>query len=150
MSNVKKDIAKRKAYSVTEKLDAVSRVKNGESQAKVSRDLGMSDSTLRGWIKEELKLREYVHNLDESCGLSRKRARTAKDVDLDTVLYTWFVQQQQGGVPLSGPIVSAQAEKFDKELNGATSEFKASSGWLWRFLKRHGIGQISISGDSFS
>ncbi|KAF0985625.1 hypothetical protein HZS_6063, partial [Henneguya salminicola] len=78
MSNVKKDIAKRKAYSVTEKLDAVSRVKNGECQAKVSRDLGMSDSTLRGWINEELKLREYVHNFDQSCGLSRKRARTAK------------------------------------------------------------------------
>ncbi|KAF0987757.1 hypothetical protein HZS_6924, partial [Henneguya salminicola] len=34
MSNVKKDIVKRKAYSVTEKFDAVSVVKNGESQDK--------------------------------------------------------------------------------------------------------------------
>ncbi|KAF0985959.1 hypothetical protein HZS_5146 [Henneguya salminicola] len=70
MSNVKKDIVKRKAYSSEEWR----------------------------WLDgEELKLREYVHNLDDSCGLSRKRARTAKDVDLDTVIFTWFVQQHHGG-----------------------------------------------------
>ncbi|KAF0986539.1 LOW QUALITY PROTEIN: hypothetical protein HZS_425 [Henneguya salminicola] len=110
MFNVKKDIAKRKAYSVTEKFDA-----REESQAIVSRELGMSDSTLRGWILGKLKLREYVHNLNESCGLSRKRARTYKDMGLYTGRYTWFVQQQQSGVPLSGLIVSAQAKKFDKD-----------------------------------
>ncbi|KAF0985881.1 hypothetical protein HZS_4889 [Henneguya salminicola] len=101
MSNIKKDIAKRKAYSVAEQLDAV-----------ILHDLGMSDSTLRGWIKEELKLRECLHNVDERCELSRKRARAAKDVDLDTVLYTFFVQQQHGSAPLSGPIVSAQSEQI--------------------------------------
>ena len=138
---------KRKAYSVEEKLAVVDRVKNGESQAKVCRELNLAGGTLRGWLKDEGKLREFVHSVDETGGLARKRARKAKDDDLDKSLYTWFVQQQQSGVPLSGPIVAAQAEKFDRQLNGPDSEFKASSGWLWRFLKRHGIGQITLSGE---
>ena len=138
---------KRKAYSVEEKLAAVNRVRSGESQAKVSRDLSVAESTLRGWLKDEPKLREFVHTVDETGGLARKRARKAMDDDLDKSLYTWFVQQQSSGVPLSGPIVSAQAEKFDRQLNGPNSEFKASSGWLWRFTKRHGIGQITLSGE---
>ena len=33
---------KRKAYSVEDKLSAISRVRGGESQAKVSRDLGVN------------------------------------------------------------------------------------------------------------
>jgi len=55
---------KRKAYSVEDKLSAISRVR-GESQAKVFRDLGVAKSTLRGWLKDENKLREFVHNVDE-------------------------------------------------------------------------------------
>ncbi|KAG6940498.1 tigger transposable element derived 2 [Chelydra serpentina] len=43
-----------------------------------------------------------------------------------------------------------EAKKFDRELNGECSNFKASSGWLWRFQKRHGISQIAISGEKHS
>ena len=70
-----------KAYFVEDKLSAISRVR-GESQAKVSRDLGVAESTLRGWLKDENKLREFVHSVDEIGGLARKRARKANDEDL--------------------------------------------------------------------
>ena len=43
-------------WTVSDKVNAVERVDNGESQAKVSRDLGVSESTLRGWLKDEEKL----------------------------------------------------------------------------------------------
>ncbi|CAM5141269.1 unnamed protein product [Natator depressus] len=43
-----------------------------------------------------------------------------------------------------------QVEKFDRELNGEFSNFKASSGWLWRFQKRHRISQIAVSGEKRS
>ena len=102
----------------------------GESQANVSRDLGVAESTLRGWLKEVTRI----------CSQHRRNCP-------DTDVYKWFVQQQQGGVPLSGPILSAQVEKFDRELNGVNSLFKVSAGWLWRFTKRHGIGQITLSGE---
>ena len=145
-SSLKSVKRKHNASSVGEKLKAIDRVSKGESQAKVARDIGIPESTLHSWIKNQAKLREFVHTIDGGDGLNRKRARLAKDKDLDAVLYKWFVQQQQSGVPLSGPIVCAQAEKFNQQLNGDSSDFKGSAGWLWRFCKRHGIGQIAISG----
>lgn len=50
--------------SVREKLDAIQRVHNGESKASVARDIGVPESTLRGWCKSEEKLR----NVARSCG----------------------------------------------------------------------------------
>ena len=47
-------------------------------------------------------------------------------------------------LPISGP-VEAQAEKFDKAINGAASDFTASQGRLWQ--KRHGISQHQVVGE---
>ena len=69
---------KRKLYTVEQKLEAVWRVRRGESQAKVSRDNGVPESTLRGWLKDEEKLREFSTSLDGSERLKRKRVITAK------------------------------------------------------------------------
>jgi len=62
---------KRKAWTVSNKVNAVKRVNNGESQAKVLRDIGVSKSTLRGWLKDKEKLREFLHTENESDGLNR-------------------------------------------------------------------------------
>ena len=43
--------------------------------------------------------------------------------------------------------MQAQAEKFNKRLNGDESNFKASTGWLDRFKKHHGISQVSVTGE---
>ena len=50
-------------------------------------------------------------------------------------------------MPISGSIVQAQAEQFDKQLNGEESNFKACTGWLDRFKKRHGISQVSVASE---
>ena len=102
-------MGKRKAYTVAEKLVLVQRVRNGESQAKVVRDTGVPESTLRGWLKEEAKLREFVVTVDESGGLKRKKARLAMDAELDSRLFNWFMQCRDAGIPMSGPILLAQA-----------------------------------------
>ncbi len=135
---------KRKAYAVRDKLAAITQVKQGQSQARVSREYGVPESTLRGWLKDESKLRDFVHTVDESDGMDRKRARTAENPTLDSAMYTWFVQEQRSGVPLSGPVVKAQAQKFSQELQPDT-DFVASQGWLWRFQKRHAISQVKIT-----
>ncbi|KAG6931620.1 tigger transposable element derived 5 [Chelydra serpentina] len=143
-------LGKRKAYTVQEKLDAIKRHRNGETQAKISRDIGINESTFHGWLKNADKLGSYMHNLDKEHCLLRKRSRLANDADLDSAVYTWFVKEQQKGIPISGLLIAMQAEKFDRELNGEFSNFKASSGWLWRFQKRHGISQIAVSGEKRS
>ncbi|XP_046401932.1 inner nuclear membrane protein Man1-like [Ischnura elegans] len=101
--------------SVQDKLDAIQRVNDGESKASVARDIGVPESTLRGWCKSEDKLRNFaVNEKDEDNGgllaasplglvvgdggPSRKRSRSSlgdKDPELDEALWFWFRQQQQ-------------------------------------------------------
>uniref|UniRef100_H3B5D1 HTH CENPB-type domain-containing protein n=1 Tax=Latimeria chalumnae TaxID=7897 RepID=H3B5D1_LATCH len=137
---------KKNAYNVHEKLELIDRIHAGQSKAKISRDTGVPESTLRGWLKEEYNLRAFVMTVSETEGLSRKRACTASDAPLDTAVYNWFVQERAVGTPISGPIVKAQAEKFCQEFDG-DNNFAASQGWLDHFKRCHGISQVKISGE---
>ena len=60
------------------------------------------------------------------------------------------MEERQTGLPISGHIVKAQAEKFDKAINGDESTFKASHEWLWHSQKRLGISQHEIVGEKRS
>uniref|UniRef100_A0A8C8RVB4 HTH CENPB-type domain-containing protein n=1 Tax=Pelusios castaneus TaxID=367368 RepID=A0A8C8RVB4_9SAUR len=141
-------VKRQRSYTVAEKLAAIDRVHNGETQAKISRDLGIAESTLRGWIKNETKLRSFVQNVDSEVSLERKRVRYSAKPDVDKALSTWFVQERAKGTPLSGPILQAQATKFGTLMGDET--YQASKGFISRFKTRHGISQVSISGESQS
>jgi len=43
-------------WTVSDKANPVERINNGESQAQVLRDLCVSESTLRVWLKDKEKL----------------------------------------------------------------------------------------------
>ena len=90
-----RNMPKRKAYTVREKLELLTRIRNGESQAKVARETSIADSTLRGWLKCEGALRQYADGLQDEDGLKRKKQRTAKDPVLDTAMVNWFAQERQ-------------------------------------------------------
>ncbi|XP_018560913.1 protein distal antenna-like [Anoplophora glabripennis] len=72
---------KRPMRSLTahEKLDAIRRVHDGESKASVARDIGVPESTLRGWCKNEDKIsylsRQSSPDTDESLESQSKKAR---------------------------------------------------------------------------
>ncbi len=68
---------KRKAYLVTEKLCIIDNVHNDEARSKICNELKIANSTFRGWLKDEPKLRNYSHAVDSDEGMKRKRARTA-------------------------------------------------------------------------
>ncbi|KAM4028986.1 tigger transposable element-derived protein 5 [Anomaloglossus baeobatrachus] len=140
-------MAFRKAYSIKDKLDAIERVKNGERQASVSRDFGVPGGTLRGWLKDEQKLRWFLDQLGGDVGTQRKKMRLANEEEIDRAVYSWFLTLRQQGIPLSGPIIQAQAEAFAKQIYGEDCTFKASHGWFWRWQKRHGISSQRIYGE---
>lgn len=127
---------KRKAYSIKEKLNTVERVKAGEPRSKILRDMGIPDSTLRGWMKDEDKLRTFAYNVD----IKKKKARTAKDTLLDSVLHSWYLQQKERGMNVTGAMLKIKADELNKDINGENN-FKASAGWLYRFQKRHNLGK---------
>uniref|UniRef100_A0A8C3FIA7 HTH CENPB-type domain-containing protein n=1 Tax=Chrysemys picta bellii TaxID=8478 RepID=A0A8C3FIA7_CHRPI len=71
------------SYTVEEKLAVTDRVNSGETQAKVSKDIGIAESTLQG------------------CKPT-----------IDKAMRTWFAQKRLKGMLLSGSILQAQVTKF--------------------------------------
>uniref|UniRef100_H3BBX8 HTH CENPB-type domain-containing protein n=1 Tax=Latimeria chalumnae TaxID=7897 RepID=H3BBX8_LATCH len=132
---------KRKNYTVEEKLNTVERVKKGEKQCYVIGDLGIPESTLHTWIKDEPKLKAE---------LQCKKMRLSKDDTVDQALYMWFLQQRSEGAPLSGPLIKTRAEALSKRINGEDSTFVAYNGWFERWKKRHEINLHSIMGEAQS
>ncbi|XP_006830932.1 PREDICTED: tigger transposable element-derived protein 5 [Chrysochloris asiatica] len=141
-------MAFRKAYSIKDKLQAIERVKSGERQASVCRDFGVPGGTLRGWLKDEPKLRWFLEQLGGEVGTQRKKMRLANEEEIDRAVYAWFLALRQHGVPLSGPLIQAQAEAFARQIYGPECTFKASHGWFWRWQKRHGISSQRIYGEA--
>ena len=93
---------KRKKFTIAEKLECIDRVRDGESQAKVSRDVDVPESTLRGWLSSEDKLRKFVNTIDSEEGLSSKRCKLGSLEDLDRDLWTWFREQRDANRNVNG------------------------------------------------
>ncbi|NXY15961.1 TIGD5 protein, partial [Atrichornis clamosus] len=144
---VKMKMSLRRAYSIKDKLQAIERVKKGERQASVCRAFGVPGGTLRGWLKDEAKLRWFLEQLGGEVGTQRKKMRLANEEEIDRAVYAWFLALRQHGVPLSGPLIQAQAEAFARQIYGPECTFKASHGWFWRWQKRHGISSQRIYGE---
>ncbi|XP_066999018.1 uncharacterized protein [Anabrus simplex] len=98
-------------------------------------------------MKEEKKLRSFVDTVESGVGLQRKKTKLGKDSELDECLYRWYVIKRREGVPLSGPVIKAQAVKFHNDLHG-NNDFNASHGWFSRWKSRHGITQDSSNAAS--
>jgi transposase-like protein len=78
---------KHTSYTVEQKLNAIQRIRNGMTKAALARELDVPESTLRGWVRDEEKLKNFIDTVDTDNGLARKRARTAQNTELDKCLY---------------------------------------------------------------
>lgn len=80
-----------RALTAGDKIEAIQRVNDGESKASVARDIGVPESTLRGWCKNEDKLRymssrHSTPDTDKSCDEppeKRSRATPPAEAGLD-------------------------------------------------------------------
>ena len=141
---------KRKAYSINDKIQIVDRLRSGESQASVSRELGISDSTLRGWLKADSKLRASLGDMNAG-GSMRKRQRTAKDQQLEKAVIDWFNHERSQGTPISGPRLQDQAKVFHSMIHGEhAAPFEGSKGWLRNFKCRHDLTETRVRGNIFT
>lgn len=79
----------------------------------------------------------------------RKTIKTSTYEELNATLLQWRNQVRSKGTPVSKSIVSAKTKQFIEMLS-LEGKFDASSGWLTRFKKRHGIREIGIHGYKLS
>lgn len=65
-----------------DKIEAIQRIHDGESKASVARDIGVPESTLRGWCKNEEKLRNMSRQsqpMDNKLSLEKLNEKLAGD-----------------------------------------------------------------------
>ncbi|XP_069689741.1 protein distal antenna-like [Periplaneta americana] len=122
--------------SVREKLDAIQRVHNGESKASVARDIGVPESTLRGWCKSEDKLR----NVARSCGTPESQHSVDEPDNKD-------IGRSEPGVGGGGGDVTDGGPSDRKRARPEAAEVKQPEldEALWFWLKQQQQVGLSVS-----
>lgn len=115
-----------------EKLEAIQRVHKGESKASVARDIGVPESTLRGWCKNEDKIsylsQQSSPEADESTsGMEPKEKR----IKLEETLQPYNLSKKSNGVGTISPNSDFTKTDFDDvkplNLNVKTENYKMNS-----------------------
>lgn len=141
---------KRNVLNVNQKLEILQKINNGESAKKLANDYKIGVQTVRDIKKNEEKIITFTRDCDDESALSkRKSMKSSTYKDLDSALLKWFTQKRAEGIPISGVMCSEKAKFFHESL-GIEGDFNASSGWLTRFKRRHGIRQLNVVGERLS
>ncbi|KAB0799031.1 hypothetical protein PPYR_06911 [Photinus pyralis] len=141
---------KRPLRSLTahEKLEAIRRVHDGESKASVARDIGVPESTLRGWCKNEDKIsylsRQSSPDTDESAPAAELKEKKPK---LEDVLQPYNLSMKTNGNAHS-PVTDFAKADFDAgkplNLNVKTECFKSSTAMSERERNRAELARLSV------
>lgn len=146
---------KRQWLTVEDKLAIINQHENGTTFAKIARDKGMNESSVRKIVKEKEKYIE-LGKITASSSVKIRRKRSTILINMERLLSTWIEDCHQKRIPLSQTIIKHKAlSLFNvmKEREGDNSEphnFEASRGWFDRFRKRYEIHNVRICGESAS
>ncbi|GFU06603.1 jerky protein homolog-like [Trichonephila clavipes] len=143
--------SKRKHSTLTlkDKLEVLKRLDKGEGVTKLATEFNVGKAIICDWRKNRRKLEQYCANSSGETLENRQTAKQSLYDKVDNALHIWFTQERQRGIPLSGPIIQEKAIQLNKLMNGDSS-FSASIGWLDRWKKRHGVRQLTITGEKLS
>lgn len=75
----------------------------------------------------------------------RKRLQTSARPELENALLMCINQVRRRNVPFSGPIITAKAMDFTRQID--IENFAASGGWFWRFKMCHGLTLKNVCGE---
>lgn len=148
--------AKRKWLTLEQKLNIIKLHDDGASFAKISRDKGINESSIRLIIKNKDHYKSQ--GIATASYLSKSlvsKHRTSRMINMERLLGIWIEDLNQKRIPLSQMEIQAKALSIFKDLKdedgGEINEtFTASHGWFFRLKKRSGIHNVRIVGESAS
>lgn len=140
---------KRKALSLQDKLSIIEKLEKGASVSSICREYEIAKQTVSDIKKSKNDIRNFVLKFNvEKEKSAAKRMRLPSMATLDDAVYKWFSQLRSCGMAVRGIEIQAAAERLSKQMG--LEQFKASSGWLFRFRRRHNISNKKISGEILS
>lgn len=81
---------------IKDKQSIILLLEKGEKGTDLSTEYGVSKQQISDIRKNEDKIMKFVDNLENDEGLKQKSLKVAHNERLDKVLYSWFIQQNDG------------------------------------------------------
>lgn len=132
----------RRTFTLDFKLKIVEEAKKTNNR-KVGRIYNIDESTIRGWVKQEDRLRQSrvvigSKKFQEGKQLTRLpgSGSRAHFVELEKQVFEWLMHEK---MVKRQNVTRTQIKAKAKELSGEDSGFCASNGWCQNFLVRHGM-----------
>eukprot|EP00102_Acyrthosiphon_pisum_P017775 XP_008189323.1 PREDICTED: tigger transposable element-derived protein 4-like [Acyrthosiphon pisum] len=129
--------------SISDKVCLMQLVEKGDrKKCEIAKEFNIPPNTLSSIIKQKEKI-----IMKFNCG-NMKKMRMTPYLDIDKCLLKWFTQCRDKNIPLNRTILLEKANEYAQQL-GHTN-FKASSGWLTNWKKRHNVVFRTVYGEKAS
>jgi len=149
MLSVNKLKRKNNSLPLYVKLSAIEELENNSlSVNQIADNLHVHHTTVRSWQKNKDKLCEWSSQFSFKIPKKQKRLRQSENEEIDKAMWMWFNTKRATGIPLTGPLIKAQALRFKNEFG--KDKFNASNGWLRTWKNRYGIRAVNICGEKLS
>ncbi|KAI1704720.1 tc5 transposase DNA-binding domain-containing protein [Ditylenchus destructor] len=129
-----------KSYTIEQKLEVVEYAKKHSVYA-ASKHFQIDRKCVRDWRNNENQLAEYLSSCKDSTPQPKKRlpggGRRLTYKTVDKRLANWVRDRMAKGLPVSCRIIQEEAETMLVGVAEEDQNFKASRGWLERFMARH-------------
>ena len=126
---------RKKSYSVVFKLQVVSKTETSSIRA-AAREAGVDEKRVREWKKQEMELKEMMKKQGKIACKARKRlsggGRKVQFPVQEKLIARRILQQRA----LHVRVLRRDVARFAKDIITNPS-FKASPGWISRFMRRH-------------
>ena len=141
---------KRTVLSIEDKVAIIKQLESSSANV-IAERYGVGKSMVSDIKKNGDKILRFNQEMCDM-GMSKKAKvmKIGDDEQHDKAVYLWFKQKRMEGIPISGPILCEKAVQLHKKMYGEESSFSGSTGWQWRFCKRHGIRNLSLEGEKLS
>lgn len=145
---------KRRFISVKKKVQILDDIEAGLAASAIMEKHEICRTTVFEIRSQKDKIRKLVKDVEsasesgEASPSLEKRSRLSMTCkkDVDKAVHEWLSQQRAKNVPVRGVDVQAAARGF--AITFGDESFKASSGWLHKFKKRHGLTNEKMVGDA--
>ena len=147
---------KRKSISLQVKREVIKRKEEGQGNSAIGRAMNLHEATVRTIWKKREEILEMYESYGASGVDSRKYASSASKelVKMERDLALWINRKEGEGVAIDKKQIMNQARVFYKSICKKNRVlpfgFKASTGWLYRFLERKNIRRIKLTADVHS
>lgn len=128
--------SKKNVIDVDLKTKIISDADKGMKTNWLSRKYGLPASTISSIKKNKENI---ISAVKSGFNCKRQRLRKPHFEQLEKDLNVWFLRCRDNNFPISRSIIKTKAEQLHAASANASKPFKASNGWISRFVKRQQV-----------